>query len=92
MLLEVDLPDDVDALRALALEQARELDLLKVFRSETERLQAIIPALMRHRFGRKSEQLDPDQFQLTLEEAETALSQAELARNKASKAPSERPR
>jgi transposase len=92
MLLEADLPDDVDALRALVLEQAHELDLLKVFRAENERLQAIIDALMRHRFGRKSEQLDADQFELALEEVEAALSQAELARNKASKAPSERPR
>jgi len=92
MLLEADLPDDVDALRALVLEQAHELDILKVFRAENERLQAIIDALMRHRFGRKSEQLDADQFELALEEVEAALSQAELARNKASKAPSERPR
>jgi len=92
MLLEADLPDDVDGLRALVLEQAHELDLLKVFRAENERLQAIIDALMRHRFGRKSEQLDADQFELALEEVEAALSQAELARNKASKAPSERPR
>lgn len=92
MLLEADLPDDVNALRALVLEQAHELDLLKVFRAENERLQAIIDALMRHRFGRKSEQLDADQFELALEEVEAALSQAELARSKASKAPSERPR
>ena len=92
MLLEADLPDDVDALRALVLEQARELDVLKVFRAENERLQAIIDALMRHRFGRKSEQLDADQFELALEEVEAALSQAELARSKASKASSERPR
>jgi transposase len=92
MLLEADLPDDVDALRALVLEQAHELDILKVFRAENERLQAIIDALMRHRFGRKSEQLEADQFELALEEVEAALSQAELAMNKASKAPSERPR
>ena len=92
MLLEADLPDDVDALRALVLEQAHELDILKVFRAENERLQAIIDALMRHRFGRKSEQLDADQFELALEEVEAALSQAELAMNKASKAPCERPR
>lgn len=92
MLLEADLPEDVDALRALVLEQAHELDLLKVFRAENERLQAIIDALMRHRFGRKSEQLDADQFELALEEVEAALSQAELAMNKASKAPCERPR
>ncbi len=55
-------------------------------------MQAIIDALMRHRFGRKSEQLDSERFELALEEVEAALSQAELARSKASKASSERPR
>ena len=92
MLMEADLPDDVEALRALVLEQARELDILKVFRAEVERLKAIIDALQRHRFGRRSEQLDPDQFELALKEVETALAEAEHARDKASRAPSERPR
>jgi len=92
MLMEADLPDDVEALRALVLEQARELDVLKVFRAEVERLKAIIDALQRHRFGRRSEQLDPDQFELALEEVETALAEAEHARDKASRTPAERPR
>ena len=38
MLMEADLPNDVEALRALVLEQARELDVLKVFQAEVERL------------------------------------------------------
>jgi len=90
MLMAADLPDDVEALRALVLEQARELDALKVFKAEVERLKAIIDALQRHRFGRRSEQLDPDQLQLALEEVETALAAAEHARDKASRAPAER--
>jgi transposase len=92
MLMAADLPDDVEALRALVLEQARELNALKVFQAEVERLKAIIDALQRHRFGRRSEQLDPDQLQLALEEVETALAEAEHARDKASRAPAERPR
>jgi transposase len=92
MLMEADLPDDVEALRTLVLEQARELDVLKVFQAEVERLRAIIEALQRHRFGRRSEQLDPDQFELALEEVETALAEAEHARDKASRVPSEQPR
>lgn len=92
MLMEADLPDDVAALRALVLKQARELDTLKVFQAEVERLRAIIEALQRHRFGRRSEQLDPDQLQLCLEEVETALAAAEHAKEKASPARSERPR
>lgn len=91
MLMEADLPSDVEALRAL-LEQARELDALKVFQAEVERLKAIIEALQRHRFGRRSEQLDPDQFELALEEVETALAEAQHAVAKVSKASSDRPR
>jgi len=90
--MEADLPDDVEALRALVLEQARELDALKVFQAEVERLRAIIDALQRHRFGRRSEQLDADQLQLCLEDVETALATAEEARDRASRAPADRPR
>jgi hypothetical protein len=92
MLMEADLPGDVDALRALVLKQAQELDVLKVFQAEVERLKAIIEALQRHRFGRRSERLDPDQFELCLEEVEAALAQAEHARDQASRAPADRPR
>ena len=57
MLLEADLPDDVDGLRALVLEQARALADLSDAKSKAdariERLQAIIEAFQRHRFGRK---------------------------------------
>src|SRR5690349_3270401 len=92
MLMAADLPDDVAVLRALVLEQARELDALKTFKAEVERLKAIIDALQRHRFGRRSEQLDPDQLQLALEEVEAALAEAEHARDKASRGRAERPR
>lgn len=92
MLIEADLPDDVEALRALILAQARELDALKGFQAEVERLKAIIAALQRHRFGRGSEQLEPDQFELALEEVETVLAEAEHARHKASRTPVDQPR
>lgn len=92
MLIEADLPEDVEALRALVREQARELDTLKTFRDEVERLRAIIEAMQRHRFGRRSEQLDPDQFELALEEVEAALAAAEHAQGQASKRKADRPR
>lgn len=79
MLVEADLPNDVDALRALVLDQSRQIDALRSAQAEVERLKAIIAALQRHRFGRRSEQLDPDQLELCLEEVETALAQAEAA-------------
>ena len=84
MLMEADLPEDIEALRALALEQSRKLADVTVAKGEAdaeiERLQSIIDAFMRHRFGRKSEQLDPDQLQLGLEDIETALGAAGAAR------------
>jgi len=88
MLTEADLPEDIDALRALVLDQSRMLAEARVSQdaqlaelalakgeadAEIERLQAIINAFMRHRFGARSEQLDPDQLQLGLEDVETAL-------------------
>lgn len=97
MLLEADLPDDVEALRALALEQARILADLTDAKCKADarigRLQAIIEALLRDRFGRKSEQLDPDQFELALEDIETALGSAQAARDAATPKPKgDRPR
>ena len=87
MLMEADLPDDVEALRAFALEQSRRLADVTLAKAEAdaeiERLQSIIDAFMRHRFGARSEQLDPDQLQLGLEDVETALGQARAAREAA---------
>ena len=77
MLMATDLPDDVDALHALVLDQAQKLEGAD---AENARLRAIIEALQRHQFGRRSEQLDPDQLQLGLEDAETALAEAEVAK------------
>jgi transposase len=92
MLAAADLPEDVDALRALVLEQSRMLAEhqaqaaeLAVAKGEADveiqRLRAIISAFMRHRFGSRSEQLDPDQLQLGLEDTETALGHAQAARD-----------
>ncbi|MBU6396461.1 MAG: hypothetical protein KGQ75_17970 [Sphingomonadales bacterium] len=104
MLIDADLPEDVEALRAFALEQVRlvaaeraaaaDLALAKgEADAEIERLQSIIDAFMRHRFGARSEQLDPDQLQLGLEDVETALGKARAAREAAvSKAGGERTR
>ena len=90
MLMEADLPDDVDALRAIVLEQAHKLANVD---AEVERPRAIIEALQRHQFGRRSEQLDPDQLLLGLEDVETALAQVEAANEaKAGRAQGDRPR
>ena len=84
MLLDADLPDDPDALRALVVEQAAERRILKErivalvtanedADAEIIRLTAIITAFQRHRFGARSEKLD-DQLELALEELDAALS------------------
>jgi transposase len=70
------LPADADALRALLLaERARHGE-------ERERWMAIIAELQRHRFGRRSERLDPDQLALTLEDVEQMLAAADAAAEK----------
>jgi transposase len=108
MLTEADLPEDVATLRALVLEQSRMLAEAQVAKeaqlaeltlakgeadAEIERLQAIIDAFMRHRFGPRSEQLDSDQLQLGLEDVETALGQARAVRDAVSQlSRSEKPR
>src|SRR4051794_36368905 len=87
MLMEADLPGDVEALRAFALEQSQRLADVTLAKGEAdaeiERLQSIIDAFMRHRFGARSEQLDPEQLQLGLEDVEAALGQARAAREAA---------
>ena len=90
MLAEADLPDDIEALRALVLEQDRKLENAD---AEVTRLRAMLDAFMRHRFGARSEKLDPDQLQLGLEDVETAVAGAEAANDaKSGSPPSDRPR
>ena len=75
MLLESDLPDDPDALRAIIVVREEEHRILKEqvvalttagveADAEIARLTAIITAFQRHRFGARSEKLDDDQFEL----------------------------
>src|SRR5437773_11909602 len=71
--MPIALPTDPDALRVLLLaERVRHAE-------ELDRLTAIIKELQRHRFGRRSERLDPDQLALALEDLEQTLAAAELA-------------
>jgi transposase len=89
VLAEADLPDDIEALRALVVEQAQRADNAD---AEVIRLRAMLDAFMRHRFGARSEKLDPDQLQLGLEDVETAVATAEVATDAKAGRPSERPR
>lgn len=62
-----DLPDDVATLKAM---------LLASLRREAH-LQHIVSMLQRHRFGRRSEKLTPEQYGLALEDAEAATAEAD---------------
>jgi transposase len=61
------LPDDPDLLKAMLLAE----------RARAERLEQIIKAMQRHRFGRRAESLPEDQLLLGLEEAEQGEAAAE---------------
>jgi hypothetical protein len=58
MLMEADLPDDIEALLAFALEQSRRLADVTLAKGEAdaeiERLQSINDAIKLHRFGSSS--------------------------------------
>lgn len=62
MVLAVDLPDDVAALKAIILTQ----------NEHNIRLEQLVAAFRQAMFGHKSEKIDADQFELTLEDIETS--------------------
>src|SRR5258708_26345617 len=87
------LPDDIDALRAFAISTIAERDAAIAERdgviSERDRLieqndkfRHLIRQLQRMQFGRKSEKLDEDQFNLALEDIEQALAKNDALQDK----------
>lgn len=65
-----DLPDDIAALKAMLIAaQAREVHK----DDRIERLEKLVAAFKQAAFGRKSEKADPEQFDLALEDLETAI-------------------
>jgi transposase len=89
------LPTKAKALRALLLaERARHAEELATARdqaqSEVERLMAIIAALRRQQFGRRSERLDADQLAFALEDVEQTLAATEAAAEQADQSKDEK--
>ena len=82
------LPDDIEALKALVLEQRL---VLATRDTEIEHLKLLIAKLKRMQFGRSSERLDKEveQLELRLEELQTA--QAEQAARKPEAKPKQQP-
>ncbi len=79
-----DLPDDIETLKAMLLAErsqtralAAEAERLRAAKAEAdlriERLQAMLKALQRGQFGRRSEVLGTDQLDFVFEEIETGL-------------------
>ncbi|MDW6022166.1 IS66 family transposase [Mesorhizobium sp. BAC0120] len=65
-----NLPSDIALLKALVRDMAAAVESRE---SEIERLRAIIKKLQRAQFGRRSERLEPDQFELALEDIESDI-------------------
>jgi transposase len=92
------LPEDIDALRTLVRSALAERDAAIAERdravTQNDRLRHLLRQLQRARFGRSSEQLDPDQLQLALEEIEQAIArgEAEAEKSTAPKPPRTKPR
>jgi transposase len=81
------LPDDVAALRALVLTAWAEREAERAengrLADQNDRLRHLIRQLQRMQFGRRSEKLDPDQFNLALEDLEQAVAEVEAEQEKA---------
>ncbi len=77
MLDAADLPDDVAALKAMLiaarLSEADKVAQIARKDERIERLEKLVAAFKQAAFGRKSEKTDPDQFDLALEDLETAM-------------------
>jgi transposase len=88
------LPEDISALRALVLTAWAERDAERAEKAQivterdqlavqNDRLRHLLRQLQRMQFGRRSEKLDPDQFNLALEDLEQAIAETEAEQEKA---------
>jgi transposase len=81
------LPDDADVLQSMvrdAVTAALQRDAkVTELTAEIEKLQSLIQKMLRHRFGRRSEQLSPDQLLLAIEDAEQEIAEQEAAKDNA---------
>ena len=73
----VQLPEDADTLKAMVIALTGELDGLRTANADAEariaRLEAILKALERARYGRRSERLSDAQIDFVFDEVETGL-------------------
>ena len=62
-----ELPNDIDALKAI----------IRVQQDQNARLEALVASFKKALFGVKSEKFDPTQYELELEDIETAIAEVE---------------
>jgi len=92
------LPDDPSLLQQMlrdmaAMAEQRHTVLQVVVQereAENEKLHLLIQRLLRHQFGRRSEQLDFDQLQLGLEDLEQTVAEGEAAQDAAARSEEQR--
>ena len=89
MLSAAELPDDIDVLKAMILtaEGREERHLGRI-----AQLEKLLSDIKRALFGRKSEKADPDQFELALEDIETAVESLRAAEEADERSATGRPR
>jgi transposase len=94
MMTGSDLPDDIDALKAMILASRAELvdrdAVIDRKEDRIQRLEKLVADFKRALFGARSEKIDPDQFELALEDIETAMA-AVHAEDEAVDPPTTRP-
>ena len=83
------LPDDPATLQRMLREVVSEAQAQA---AENDKLRLLIQRLLRHRFGRRSEQLAADQLQLALEDLEQTAAESEAAQEAAAPARERPPR
>jgi transposase len=84
-----NLPSDTEQLHRLVRDMAHKLEHRD---GEIERLRLIVKQLQRNQFGRRSEQLDPDQLALGLEDIEADIGEVEARQPVAKPVSDERPK
>src|SRR5687768_16666167 len=81
--MEVLVNRQASALNALEVERDHFKGAFEEADAERQRLELVIRQLLRAQFGRKSERLDPAQFQLTLENLEQDIAAAKAPQQEA---------
>src|SRR5271167_2849303 len=72
-----------DLVAAAAQEQVALQGAVQEREAENDKLRLLIQRLLRNRFGRRSEQLSPDQLQFGLEDLEQTIAEGEAAQDAA---------